>query len=235
MWTLLVISSFVLPFVLWPLRWWQYQRKLDRLEANIRRLRALATRRPRYRAPTPDDHIELGPLDALTPQLRTLELAVLGDLVDPAGDAKLAMRWFVDGEHTTYGMFSVTRSGTVAMLMSCSADRFYVTRMVPTPQLACPPSYTRQDVPLRSSLADVVAKHRALVARAPGLVACADLDAVTSELDRMREHVLAWREAQPPQALIDADVRAILGARFDRIRPTLVRRLQSPLPEARAL
>ena len=60
----------------------------------------------------------------------------------------------------------------------------------------------------------------------------ATCDDLIAELVEVRARIARWREAQPPDALLDADLRSVLGAQYARSGKWWARRLRDDLPRA---
>ncbi|HSN27414.1 MAG TPA: hypothetical protein VLT45_14065, partial [Kofleriaceae bacterium] len=56
-----------------------------------------------------------------------------------------------------------------------------------------------------------------------------------SWLTELARRIAAWRETQSPNALLEYDLRQLLGPRYERDAPVLARRLQIVLPTAKLL
>jgi hypothetical protein len=212
-------------------RLYRRRRGLARLEARLRALRAAASRPIEHRAPEPGDSVP-AQLAELSDQLRALGATELGDVVETEGDN--LMRWFADADSTTFGWGGVSGGLFVAFLMSHAGERWTLTRFLPrrVAALAQPPYIDRAEH-VGGRIADAFATHRA---RVPGgAIAVRTLDEGLRELADLRARTLAWREAQPPDQLLEDDLRAVLGIHFARLGPIMARRLGVRLPEARAL
>jgi hypothetical protein len=51
----------------------------------------------------------------------------------------------------------------------------------------------------------------------------------------MRERAIEWRLAQPPAALLDADLRSMLGERYAKYGPKLAASLAHEIPQAKVV
>lgn len=209
------------------------RRKLARLEANLRRLRALAVREVKLR-PLGAGEADTSALDAAGDQLRALGLTILGDAIEDAGeDGRHPTRWFADSDGTTFGWLGIARGVRVGFLLSVAPERIALTRVIPRPlaALAQPPFIDRAEHYGTDQLAGAVAAHRARVPAGAAVVRT--LDAAIAEMRALRERTIAWREAQAPGELLERDLRAILGRHYERLGPVMARRLGVKLPEAR--
>ena len=230
----------VLAFVL---RYGVLRRQIDRLEKNIQKLRGLAATPITFRPVPPGEaaHAErLAALDAAAGELTAAGLEVLGDAIgsrDPQ-----PVRWFVDRERTTFGWFGVLQMprgrGTahVAILLSHAGERWFSTRRSPgTAGLAVPPFVSRQNLPATTTLAQALAKHRELAGDPAKLARVETLEEATAAFQEQHARIRAWREQQPPDELLEQDLRSALGRHYDRLAPLLARRFDIALPRARVV
>jgi hypothetical protein len=103
---------------------------------------------------------------------------------------------------------------------------------------ALPPNVHVQQLGPDATTTEVVRRHRDFArTQQPehGLVHLASLDDVVAQFTAWDENLFAWRAAQPPDELLDADLRAVLGDRYERVGKRLARRLRDDLPQATAL
>lgn len=165
-------------------------------------------------------------------------LSTLGNLVEE-GESKLVTHWFVDASRTTFGWVALARGAgrlvPVMLFASHRADGAVYTRRVPKlPMLQQPPFIRRQDVPPSTTLAEALAKHREL-AGAGDWIRIDSLDDVIREMPRMRDLMIAWRDAQPPADLLDQDLRLILGKHYAQLGARLAAKLGPRIPPAKAM
>ena len=212
------------------------RRQLARLETLIRDARTLALTDITYE---PVDARWLPYLDGLDVPPPML---ALGDFVEhPAGRSPSgALRAFADAEGTTFGWIARAATGTgpvVALLMSTTPDDVYVTRHTPARggHLAAAPWSHTEDAPYLLGIGPAVERHRARVASVKGLTVVRTLEDMQAELRRVRAKTIAWRQAQAPHTLLDRDLRAILGAKYDALGPKLAAKLGVEVPEARVV
>ncbi len=226
--------------------------KLALLAEQIRRLRANALEPVSYR-PAPPGAIG-GDLAALTADADALGFTMLGDHLEdssldqlraaggvaaraceagPCEHSGRAMRWFVDPAGTTFGWFAPFDAGglrhVVVVLMSHElAAQTITSRQPPASLLSSPPFVDMQTVPMSASLADTLARHRKraqLDDPERAFIPVRTFEQLTAELDRMRGKAIAWRKAQPVDELLDADLRSLLGAQYDKLSGPIRRRL----------
>lgn len=94
--------------------------------------------------------------------------------------------------------------------------------------LSRPPFVEVQQIPVATSFKETVAKHRAHAKIADadrGFIPVKSFDELRHELDRMRGKVITWRQAQPPAQLLEADLKALLGAQYGKLATSMKRRL----------
>jgi hypothetical protein len=73
-----------------------------------------------------------------------------------------------------------------------------------------------------------MAKHRELARLdddTRGFVPVKSFEQLGTELDRMRQKVIAWRLEQPTDELLEADLRSLLGGQYPRLAKAMRRRL----------
>jgi hypothetical protein len=221
----------------------RFRRRIARLEAKIKELRAIGMRPLKYRRVERDDPQHAGKvaeLDAVNGELAAAGVTVLGDGTSDA--EKQPVRWFVDADGTTFGWIAILQHPTkgalrVCVLFSRKGDTVYYTRRtVGQVALAQPPFVVRQTLPIFTSLAATLAAHRKLASLpGDGFERIATLDQAMAELEQLRTRSQAWREAEPPGSLLDRDLREILGKHYDRLAPHLARRFDVELPRARVV
>ena len=160
----------------------------------------------------------------------------LGDFVEcaygrePAG----ARRGFTDPAVTLYGWLA--RGGPtkamVMVLVPATATDVYLTRLTPAAGglLAAPPWAHREAVAYARGIAGALERHRERSAGVTGAVQDTAVAALQAELVRVRAMTIAWRQAQPPAALLDADLRSMLGPHYDRIGPRLAKQRALEMP-----
>jgi hypothetical protein len=207
--------------------------RLALLAAQVKGLRAQALVPLTY-APTTDRALD-AVLASATKEAEALGFTMLGDHVETSelATAPRAMRWFVDRAGTTFGWiapFEVhDQHFTVIVLMSHELDTQTVTSRQPAASLlARPPFVDVLAVPPPTSFAETLAKHRKraqLDDQERAFVPAKTADEVFAEVARMRDKVIAWRRAQPADELLDADLRSLLGAQYDKLVGPLRRRL----------
>jgi len=215
------------------------QKALKSLEDNIRKLRTLAVRAVSYR-PLGDGDDEarkiLSGLDKGTDELKQLGCTILGDYIEESIAVKLPTRWFVDADHTTFGWIAMAPTPLglrdVAMMMT-GGERAAITLCTPraAPGLTQPPHVDRV---VREGFLDLKAALAEHAARKPAdAKKIASIDDAFAVVEDVRARTATWREAQPSDALLDQDLRSVLGRHYEKLGKSLAKRLASDLPEAR--
>jgi hypothetical protein len=176
-------------------------------------------------------------LDAITREAERAGFTMLGDYVEesPVREAGMPMRWFTDARGTTFGWMAPFEVGgtreIVVVLMSHELSSQTITSRAPKASaLTKPPWVQVQHVELSTSFTETVAKHRELAGLdedTRGFVPVKTFEQLSHELERMRGKVIAWREGQKADELLDADLRSLLGAQYRRLGKAMRRRLAS--------
>ncbi|MGE5186141.1 MAG: hypothetical protein ACM31C_28995 [Acidobacteriota bacterium] len=214
-------------------RWFfQRRKRAEAFERGMREARESLAGACPYRKPTPADR----ELVALLPELRELVACgfePIGELVlqPPGKPAKLAVGCYLDAAHTTYAM---TWTAGAVRLGSYAADKIFATGQRPHVVLAEPPFIDRALLGEKLSIADLVAGHRKRVGD-HALARIADLDDLLARLIENHDRAVAWRAAQAPEELLDADLKCVLGGAYARYGKAWARRLRGKLPEARLM
>jgi hypothetical protein len=233
------MSGSVVGIVVLALLWGAFQlshrKKLARLEQLIRDQRALTLLPINYE-----------PVDARwAPYLDGLDvpagMVALGDFVEvPEGrSASGAMRGIADRDGTTFGWLAKAGPGgmVVMLLVSASETDSYVTVMSPASagMAASPPFVHRDRLSPLIGPGAVIARHKDRIKDVTGLVTVATLGDLQAQLRRLRTRTMEWRTAQAPAALLDADLRSILGGQYDSLGPKLAAKLALEIPQAKVV
>lgn len=218
---------------------------LARAERMIRDLRAMVGGDQLFRAPGSDEAGLVARLqdDASEEQaMVALGFTVLGDLAFHRTDqpALGIMRVLVDSTKTILGYLVVLPQSPTnprCVLESYSRSlEFSSMRAERNATLATAPSSCQQQLAANLDHAELVAKHRDLAR--PGdpddsLIRVTSLDELIPVLLRFQTLVADWRAAQPPDELLDADLRGLLGVHYARLGERWKKRLAIRLPRAR--
>lgn len=227
-------------------RAWRRRERLRGIADSFREIRAAAST-PAVYAPAAVNEQVAGDARAtrIPPGTRAF-----GPITQYRGNqAQLTLRWFVDDAGTTWGSVGTLRNLAVMRLWSTNDDLVWLTQVTFRRTTVAPGAPFMQPAwaTLGKGHLHAVAAHRARVAAAVasaagGSVAGAgalrelrtreDLCAWLTDLAR---RIAAWRDTQSPNALLEYDLRQLLGPRYDRDAPVLARRLQIVLPTAKLL
>lgn len=212
-----------------------YRKVAPQLVPTIRKMRKLAEETITYRPMQAGESIPASAValfDAAEREVTSAGFTVLGDLmeVDPDGNPK-PTRWFVDRSGTICGWFGALGTKPVMMLFSeAERDTYFITGRGTTATATAQPSTNhREFLGWDVGLNDVVARHKAQIAQSgkSAIVQAARLEAAPAVVSRLRAATARWRSAQPPNALLEQDVRGLVGDKWKYLGPTLVRLLTS--------
>jgi len=174
--------------------------------------------------------------------LRSRGFAVLGDLVSKREAPSTGLsRYFVDESGTMVASLSVLKGSPNAcwLALECftAYSQFMTLRAGKLPELSYPPFVYRQWVGKDIPVDEVIERHRALIKDKNNEEQCLctirNLDELVAQTERHSELNREWRNAQPPDALLEADLRSVLGERYDGLGKRFAQRLAAELPEAR--
>lgn len=211
----------------------EFERTLRRARDNF----ALA----KYSVPL-DTHAELVALLAATnldcEALLGAGFRPLGDIVIDGvdRDSTMIIRALVSSDGATIALLSVPRHVSTRVMLgftSHSPDEMFSTRRGPLPSLAEPAFAHRQTLAADLPIVELIARHSELAraAKQP-LIRIANRTELLEELRRAREQIVRWREAQPSDVLLDADLQAVLGESYEHFGPLWMHRLRGRLPQA---
>ncbi len=210
-------------------------RQVDELETALREARELAAGPSPYRVATEADRALVARLATADDETRlaAFGFTLLGDLVIQ-GDGRAPsaiVRALVDRGSTTAAYFTSSRATTTLTLASYPGGDLFTTRRSLHDGLADPAFVHRQtralDVPLATLLVDHerFAPHEARIR-------FATLDELVAVIAANHARVASWRLAQPPDELLDADLRGVLGDHYAKHGKAWARRLRGELPAA---
>lgn len=240
-----IIATYLGGLPLWA--FWRRRRRIRRLERGIREWRQMLSDQIRCRpveAADRDTQSLLRATDADVKELCARGFAVIGDMVRQPRDqpALAVMRVLVDDVGTTYAfvIVSLEKPGPPVLdVESYSEDAEWSTmRGTARPSGPALGAFAhRQLVAPAAGLGALLEKHRAFAGLdapdAPVFIRCTTLAELVTELERAHDRTVQWRAAQPSEALLDADLRGILGASYEAAGSWWRRRLTAPLPKAR--
>ena len=216
--------------------YWKRHEQMKKFEQALRDARAGADGPNPFRIATAADAPHVERLAVLVSQQAALAEAgfrVLGDLImERDGKAFMISRVHVSGEGTTLATLSASllTVRTYVGLGSYDGDSHVSTVRGEVPSLARPPFVTVTSLPQDASIAKLVAAHQPM----PGARVVTSLDDVLARLAEVRTRTQAWRAAQPPDELLDADLRALLGKAYENGAKRWAARLRDKLPQATA-
>jgi hypothetical protein len=222
---------------------WTRRRRLAGQEHAIREMRALFSGSVEF---WPDPAPVLGVREqfqiaaADETGLGARGYASLGEIAMIARNKPFAvMRAFVDGAATTFAFVIVSLKAYAPptfMLESHTDNAEWGTIRSTRRGPHCVDAPFSHTQALSLDLDALLAKHRELALGGAGeapLVRCTTTAELCALLERKHELVVRWRGAQPSDALLQADLREILGARYGTAGPRWTERLSAPLPSAR--
>jgi hypothetical protein len=216
--------------------YWRHRRSATTFERRFREAReALAGSDVPIRVAGDGDATLVQPLRAADAEARAFEAAgfrALGNFVVCGRDGAPALLLRALANATAVAIYSVTISVGRGrwVLVSYGADASYTTRRGPFPHLAEPPFTHAQTLDADVAIAELIDKHRAFAQPGEPIASAEELLAT---LARSRAMTIAWRAGQPPDVLLDADLRAVLGdAQFAKVGKLWARRLRAELPNA---
>ncbi len=204
---------------------------------SVRRSRDILERPMRYRVAWPSDDDVVRPVraapacDVLVANGFTLLVDLVG--VPEGGSAWNVVRIYVDPVGTMLAfVFGSARYRAPArvLLVSYTSDAVFQTLRA-GPGFAEPPSWHRQSLDALTPTSRAIQRHRAFCGDAE-LVAITTPEAMRERLEREHDLAMRWRLAQPPDELLLADVRSLLGSRFERDGHRVIRRLRPDVPRA---
>lgn len=233
---LVVIASGVLGGVFAYMR---QRHRANQFEQAVRDIRARVSEDMTFRAldaSTPDAATMLDAIHAHEHRLEGCGLTLVGDVAMLQHDRLFAvMRAFVDaaGTSVAYVISSRARPVYAALLVeSYRADAEYMTMHAAVP-IAAPPFSHRQVLPESLAWDAVLARHRTFASvDDPATIRVTSMDDLLRTLAQNHELMVRWRAAQTHEELLDADLRAILGPKYDRYGKGWARRLAVRLPKA---
>jgi hypothetical protein len=220
----------------WQWRKFQHRATCRRLAALIQSMRQKSLGDARFApvdARDPRDHRVRRVYADISRELGESGLKALGDVFEERDDGSVGgvVSWFRTDDGLVCGWFGIAHYRPVMLLFSESAaGDYYITgRGSPEPSLARPPVVHRAGGEWGEGAPRALQRHRALAGtNASDLHKVATLDDAVALLQRLRTTVAQWRQAQPQEALLEADLRATLGRHYDRFAADVRHILTSP-------
>jgi hypothetical protein len=221
-----VLVVLVLAAVVWLRRGARdFGASLEGIVRGIVLLRRMAGVTPEY-VPLPAGAPEVPDLARAEPDLERAGLHPVGDFheIGPAGTPAGALRWFVSRDGTVFGWMGLGPTGPAMLLISEIPEVGFVTtlRAPHAPSTATPPTVVHERLEWDEGLDAALARHKDGVARTGEPLAVEGLDGALEGMDALKAHVAEWRAAQDPEDLLEADVRRILGDRFEDLGEAVV-------------
>jgi hypothetical protein len=233
-----VLSGFALFFYVRQTRGvWRRHKQLERFEQALRRARENASGPNPWRLPGDADRELVALLDAAESDARALEMhgfRSLGDVIGqmPSQSPTLAMRIFLKDVVVAGIMLSRTAPQTLRVSLSSygAEQQFTTSRGGDGRSLAMPPWLHVKRLESGTSIADLLQEHTAFLP--VDLRVLATLDDVLANIANQRERIQRWRDTQPPDELLEADLRGLLGAHYAKAGRYWSRKLRGKLPDA---
>jgi hypothetical protein len=219
---------------------WRYRNSAEHFEREFHRARERRADR-RYRVATATDDTVRARRHEANRDAEALVAAgfrEIGDIVTYyLGEAPTVwMRAFVDAEATTCAIVSVgeDHQGAWPWLASFRGDDRIVTLRGSAVGLARPPSSRFDRKPTTATIDELLRSHRASIHADDGnhWQRIDTRDELIARLHRDDELATAWRDAQPPDDLLDADLRALLDTRYEQHGAAWANRLRAEPPRA---
>ncbi|HEX6589596.1 MAG TPA: hypothetical protein VF039_11270 [Longimicrobiales bacterium] len=218
-----VVVLLIVAFIAWQRR--VVRRQAEGLEQVARGIRDLRTRSKvvptMNRVATEGSGVpaQFAPIQA---ELEREGLRMLGDVEELNLDGSVAgrLRWFASNDGTIWGWFGLA-NGVVPVMLMLSEDAgrgFTATIRSPhAPSTVSPETVRELRLRWEEGLDAALDGQRAAVTAMAAPVRVTDLDGAIASLHRLKEHTNAWRTQQDPDALLEADVRNIVGDRYDEL------------------
>lgn len=162
----------------------------------------------------------------------------LGDVVIDGvdHDSTMIVRALISADGTTIALLSVPRHATSRVMLgftSHSPDEMFSTRRGPLPSLAEPAFAHRQTLAGDLPISELIARHREFTRAArSAFIQIGNRTELIAELHRAREQIVRWRNDQPSDVLLEADLQAVLGESYEHFGPLWMHRLRGRLPQA---
>lgn len=236
----IVSLAMLLGAATWLFAWSRGRVRTVLLAREIAKLRDQIGRHIDFRVPTADDAAAVAQvgarIDAAIAPLDLRGFTLLGELVThPRGCPPLVVtRVWADDRKTTHVLVGgrIGDPSPAIVTIASITDEIEIGTSIGThvPALATPPFSKRQTIAGVLPFGELVALHRNFAG--DGLLAIESFEHFLRELERFHTKHLAWRESQPPVALLDADVRNLLGPAYERYGKAVVIRMLPRLPTA---
>jgi hypothetical protein len=220
---------------------WRQYKRTDDIERNVRDAREVAMGPSPFRLTTGADDALTGCLAAADPEkqaLCDLGFLPLGDLLyePPNRPASVVYRALIEPDHNVVAFLSVfVKTETVLLNLASYTDtEVFHARRGAWRTLSDPPFLHRKILAKDASVESLLVEHRALVGSEP-LVRIESRAELVAILAKIHERTASWRATQAPDALLEADLRSLLGERYPQAGKTWAGKLRDRLPAATLL
>jgi hypothetical protein len=240
---LVVVAGSLCAYLLYAKRQLAYARAAPLAEAYLLK-RAAALQLTAYRPFAPQDAPLEQEASILAPTrelLSALGFQELGRSVrlPPDGSPQSLVYWYCDQAATTCAWLSAAllpgaanRSPGTLLYSETSTGSYLLTgHGVPAQSLAIPAFLDRSIVGPDVTLPGAITAHKARLADSPSgalpLSPVRSVDDAVALVTRLRLAEIAWRRQQPAAALLDADLRTVLGRTYATTGPDITRYLSA--------
>ena len=242
--TILTIAGvFVLAVVLY---FWRgnraYNAFIQSFSDGVNTMRAMAGNSPSYRRLVPGDRVSeeiLQSIEILWREYESIGFYSLGDFFEShAGvQSPSPVRWFVDSSREICGWIGVATPTTGGLipagcLFSESNDgHFFVTTVgTSAPSLVRPSHIVREYVSGEDGIKVALMRHRNNIgkqaANGATLSRVATIDDAFALMRGLSNSNAKWRREQDSEQLLEWDLRAVLGARYEEFAEDIKRHMQ---------
>ena len=218
-----VVVLLIVAFVAWQRRAVRRQAEgLEKVARGIRELRMRARLVPTMNPVSAAGADVPAQFASIQAELEREGFRMLGDVEELDLDGTVAgrLRWFASSDGAIWGWFGLA-NGVVPVMLMLSEDAgrgFVVTLRSPhAPSTVGPESIRELRLRWEEGLDVALDGQRAALATLAAPVRVTDLDGAIASLHRLKEHASAWRAQQDPDGLLEADVRNIVGDRYDEL------------------
>jgi hypothetical protein len=225
--TVAIIVVLIALFLVWRRR--ALARRMAAIESvarGIRELRMRASRQPPMNPVSEQSGTIPSEFAPITDELKQEGFRMLGDVeeLDYDGGMVGRLRWFTSSDNQIYGWFGIAQGHPVMLLLSEDAGRGFAAtvRSPHAPSTVVPDTVREFRIRWESGLGEALTGHRAGLHAMAAPVRVTDLAAALASLNRLKEHVAAWRARQDPDTLLQADVRNIVGTQFEDLQPMVL-------------
>jgi len=218
--------------------YWRYNHQADAFEKAMKIAREDLSADRVIRAANETDAELVEMIDSAVIEKKAIEacgFTLLGDTVVDVPDRRpqAIVRVFVDVARTTCAHLAVWANHPrrrYLTLVTYRDDDIYTTRRSQQGTLAEPPFSHRLSMANDMAYGKLVEEHRKAAPSDGANIAT--LDDAIAQITKFREKTVAWRGSKSPDDLLDLDLRAVLGDKYDKLGKLWTRRLRERLPEA---